>query len=134
MWTYRQSSGQLRRDDGVLIATGYAGHGAGKNNPEWQNIPNMGPLPCGFYDIDPEPFTHPKCGPFCLRLTPDPANEMFGRAGFLFHGDSINQPGTASEGCIIQARSIREKVAGSKDYRLQVVSGLDPADSKATVS
>jgi hypothetical protein len=46
---------------------------------------------------------------------------MFGRSGFLIHGDSIIRPGTASRGCIILAREIREQIAASGDADLEVV-------------
>ena len=36
-WTYSQSSGQLKHN-GILIATGYAGRGTDKNNPQSQCI------------------------------------------------------------------------------------------------
>ena len=61
-------------------------------------------------------------GPFVLRLTPAPTNEMFGRDGFLIHGDSIEHPGSASHGCIILPRAIREAIAKSDDDTLHVVA------------
>lgn len=119
MWTYDQSSGQLFRD-GQIVGTGYAGNGEGKNNPAMQHVSNVGPIPRGRYRIGP-PHDTKLHGPFVLPLTEDPANEMFGRSGFLIHGDSIAAPGTASEGCIIMARSIREKIYLSDDRMLEVV-------------
>ena len=38
------------------------------------------------------------------------------------HGDSIEHPGAASEGCIIVARPIREQVWESGDRKLQVIA------------
>jgi len=49
---------------------------------------------------------------------------MFGRSNFLIHGDSVVHPGTASEGCIIAARYIREDIAKSPVKVLAVVSGV----------
>src|ERR1035437_2005502 len=105
-WTYEQATGKLLHD-GDLVATGYSGAGGGKNNPTTQDVHNVGPIPIGHYTIEApvDTVTH---GPYVLRLEPDLANEMFGRAGFLIHGDSVVHPGTASEGCIIQARTVRE--------------------------
>jgi hypothetical protein len=94
MWTFHQSTGQLSRD-GVHVATGYAGHGAGVDNPAMENVPNIGPLPQGTYTIGPE-FTHPHTGPLSMRLEPDASNEMFGRGGFLLHGDNATH--TAKRG------------------------------------
>jgi hypothetical protein len=123
MWTYEQASGRLLDDGGEVVGIGYSGFGDGKNNPDAQHIPNVGPLPCGFYTIGPprDSQTH---GPFVLPLTPDVENEMFGRSAFLMHGDSVHKPGTASLGCMIQCRDVREnKVWASGDRRLQVVPG-----------
>ncbi|MPW09303.1 hypothetical protein GCT19_27215 [Paraburkholderia sp. CNPSo 3155] len=45
-WTHSQSSGTLSRD-GSLVARGYSGHGAGKNNPVMQAVRSVGPIPEG---------------------------------------------------------------------------------------
>lgn len=116
--TYSQGLGTLATPDGFL-ATGYAGHGGGKNVAAMQHIPNVGPLPRGLYRIVGEPFTHEHCGPFCLRLEPDPANEMHGRAGFLIHGD--NDTHTASEGCIVMSRAIRQQIVKEGYSEVEVV-------------
>jgi hypothetical protein len=57
-----------------------------------------------------------------LPLTPDPSNEMHGRAGFLIHGDSTAHMGYASEGCLVFQRSVREKVWVAGDHKLSVVA------------
>jgi Protein of unknown function (DUF2778) len=125
MWKYEQRTGRLFDDDGRLVATGYSGFGAAKNQPADQSVADLGPLPEGEYSIGaPECVTTPGAhGPFVLRLTPAPTNSMFGRDGFLIHGDSVENPGTASHGCIILPRTIREAVAQSDDHDLEVVSG-----------
>ncbi len=46
---------------------------------------------------------------------------MFGRSGFLIHGDSVSHPGEASEGCIILDRNVRETIANDDDKYLVVV-------------
>ena len=118
-WTYEQRTGQLSRD-GANIVRGYSGAGEGKNNPEDQEIHNVGPIPRGLYTINSpqDTVTH---GPYVLSLTPDPENEMYGRDSFLIHGDSKVDPGTASEGCIILPRNIRERIWTSGDTSLKVV-------------
>jgi Protein of unknown function (DUF2778) len=118
MWTYYQT-GALFGSDGVRLEA-YSGKGEYKNKPEAQNIKNWGPLPCGVYRIG-DPFDDPIHGPDCLRLTPDAANEMYGRDGFLIHGDSIAHPGTASEGCVVTSRANREKIHLSQDRELHVL-------------
>ncbi|HUK26151.1 MAG TPA: tlde1 domain-containing protein [Terriglobales bacterium] len=128
MWTYVQKTGELLHD-GAHEAFGYAGYNdpltgqQGKNNPDLQSVHEVGPIPVGTYAIGgPEDtLTH---GPFVLPLTPDPANQMFGRSGFLIHGDSVVEPGTASRGCIIMGRPTRNDVWQSGDRALRVISGL----------
>ena len=119
-WTYTQSTGVLLDANENQIATGYSGSPEGKNDPTKQNIHDVGPIPRGSYTIG-EPFSSSLHGPFCMPLEPDPANDMFGRDGFLMHGDSMEHPGCASEGCIIMQRPIREQVWASTDHILQVV-------------
>lgn len=128
MWTYEQASGKFSQD-GVYLVTGYSGWddgdnisepGEGKNNPDMQAVKNIGPIPVGQYTIGPayDTATH---GPIVMRLTPKQGTETFGRSGFLIHGDSLRAPGTASHGCIILPRKIREQVASSGDTDLEVV-------------
>ena len=120
-WIYEQVSGRLYAPDGDLVGVGYSGAADGKNNPACQSIHDLGPIPVGVYHIGPavNTVTH---GPFVLPLTPDPSNTMFGRFGFLIHGDSIVAPVTASQGCIIMSRDVREAIAISGDTDLQVVA------------
>ena len=105
------------------MAVGYSGFGPGKNNPTEENVQNVGPIPEGWYDIEP-PTNSPIHGPFALPLLPDAGNAMFARSGFLIHGDSIERPGAASEGCIIQPKFARVAIWESGDHRLQVVREL----------
>jgi hypothetical protein len=121
MWTYKQSTGELLDHSLVTIATGYAGHDGGKNNPDMQEHPNMGPLPRGKYDIQGPPVDTKEHGPYVLHLVPHKENQMFGRSGFLIHGDSVKKPGSASLGCMIMPRDIRETIWKSGDHLLEVV-------------
>jgi hypothetical protein len=123
MWTYEQFTGRILQND-RLVGVGYAGSPQGKDNPDMQDVAQTGPLPRGLYTIE-APQNSPHTGPFTLDLTPDPGNKMFGRSEFRIHGDSIEHPGTASEGCIIMARSIREQIWTSGDHELHVVRGGD---------
>lgn len=125
MWTYEQATGILRNPNGGVAGSGYSGAGAGKNNPELENIVDVGPIPTGLYTIgEMYDATNEGHGPDALPLTPDTENQMYGRSGFLMHGDSIAHPGSASEGCIIQALAVRIVVNSSSDKRLCVISGL----------
>lgn len=118
-WAYEQDTGQLSHN-GEDVAVGYAGAGEGKNNPDMQDVQNVGPLPRGGYTIgDPcDTETH---GPYVLDLKPDDDNEMCGRSAFLIHGDSVSKPGTASKGCMIFQRKVREQIWKSGDRRLEVI-------------
>lgn len=120
MWNYQQSTGKLSDLTGALVGIGYSGHESGKNNPAMQSHRGLGPIPCGVYIVG-LPFDSPEHGPYCLRLTPQPENEMFGRSGFLMHGDSIVHPGMASLGCIIQLHATRQRVWESGDHLLEVI-------------
>jgi Protein of unknown function (DUF2778) len=125
MWTYEQTSGELFNAAGELVGTGYSGFDVGKNAPSWQDHHDVGPIPRGLYTIGAPfdvkiPGPH---GPFVLPLEPDANNEMFGRSGFLCHGDSISHAGSASHGCIIQALPVRRAIAASGDNQLHVVEG-----------
>jgi hypothetical protein len=124
MWTYVQLTGAFLSPSGLLIAYGYAGAGIGRNNPRMQTVKNVGPLPCGFYTMNP-PVDTKDHGPYVIWLTPDDSNLMFNRGDFGIHGDSIPHPGSASEGCIIQPRFARERAWESNDHRLQVITGFD---------
>jgi hypothetical protein len=119
-WSYSQSSGALSHD-GVPVGTGYSGNGEGLDNPHLQDVPDEGPIPEGIYAIGPA-STHPGKGQVVMALRPDPANRMFRRSGFLIHGDNANMNHTASEGCIILSRSIRNQIDKSEDRVLVVTT------------
>lgn len=117
-WLYYQRTGVIQHN-AVVIGTGYSGTGTGFNNSADQSKHNLGPIPRGMYTIGaPKDEPH---NPYVLPLVPDKGNQMFGRSGFLIHGDSIAHPGAASQGCIILPRWIREKIVASKDAVLEVV-------------
>lgn len=122
-WTYQQSTGFLISAEGTkLFPPGYAGRGQGKNNPEMQDTHDVGPLPQGRYTMTDMVPDAPHTGRFTIILEPDAGNEMFGRSLFRIHGDSIEEPGTASDGCIVQNYTNRVTVWDSSDHRLQVVA------------
>ena len=53
-------------------------------------------------------------GPYVLPLTPLTVNNMFGREGFFIHGDSIDNPGNASNGCVVLNRQWRIMVGSER--------------------
>lgn len=127
MWIFAIKDGLFLRDSPsgveVLCRTAYSGVPEAKNDPSKQTVPNVGPLPTGAYWIGgvSENKEH---GPLAIRLIPIPQFAMYGRGGFLIHGDSIEHPGSASHGCIILPRSIRERLIASADRGLLVISSL----------
>jgi hypothetical protein len=120
-WTYAQKTGELQQD-GKHVAHGYSGAGAGKNDPAMQQVANVGPIPQGDWTIAGPPADTQDHGPYVLHLQPAPQTETFGRGGFLMHGDSIDSPGCASQGCVIVPRPAREQVWNSGDRDLKVVA------------
>jgi hypothetical protein len=121
MWVFEIVSGRLYDDKGEHVGTGYSGKGDSKNNPAAQSLHNEGPIPVGLYTVG-IPVNTIMHGPYVLPLTPDTHNLMWGRFGFLMHGDSLVVPGSASEGCVIMSRDVREKVWKSMDRTLEVIA------------
>ena len=129
-WIYSQSTGRLSHVDiyGNIdyVAYGYAGYGIFANDSNLQSVPNVGPLPQGYYTIGSEQTNYIHGGRVALlnsmRLTPDPSNEMFGRGGFLIHGSATNDTNReSSEGCPVLNKKIRNKIGTSKDNCFIVV-------------
>lgn len=122
-WTYAQETGELAQD-GRPVAAGYSGAKEGKNNPALEKVPNVGPIPCGRWIITGPPVDTHDHGPYVLRLEPATETQTHARSGFLIHGDSRANPGTASHGCIILPRAIREQVWQSGDRELLVIPAI----------
>lgn len=120
-WTYSQRTGALIDPDGAVIGYGYAGHPPFVNRPAAEGRENEGPLPTGNYIIEAA-VDHPTCGPCSLPLAPYPDNAMHGRSGFLIHGDdSTPADQSASAGCIILDRPIRDVIEASAVRELAVI-------------
>jgi hypothetical protein len=120
MWQFVQSTGELLHN-WKHVTFGYSGSGIGKNAPTLQRVKNLGPIPCGTYQIG-KPYHHPKLGECTMDLTPCEGTDVFQRSEFRIHGDSMVNPGTASHGCIILNRIIRTRISESGDDLLRVVA------------
>lgn len=118
-WTWKLATGEMIDPSGTLLAKGYSGAPGAINDYSKQEMPDVGPIPCGTYTIK-APVDSAYHGPYALRLEPAATNNMFGRKGFLIHGDSVIRPGEASEGCIILPRFARERIWESNDHDLIV--------------
>ncbi|MEW8693750.1 MAG: RHS repeat-associated core domain-containing protein, partial [Candidatus Thiodiazotropha endolucinida] len=122
-WIYSQSSGQMSHQPisggpPAPVSLGYSGNGIGLNNPSLQSQTNTGPIPQGTYDIG---APHSGSGPVTIPLIPDPLNNMYGRNDFAIHGDNSCMCNSASQGCIILPRNIRQQMINSGDYILRVI-------------
>ena len=121
-WTYEIVSGRMYNAEMEVVGVGYSGAGEYKNNASAQSVKDEGPIPEGNYVIN-QPVDTVTHGPYVLWLIPDPRNLMWGRSGFGIHGDSVVNPGTASEGCVIQSKDVRQRIWESGDHDLEVVAG-----------
>ena len=120
-WTYQQTTGILRHDGVLISKEGYSGAKEEQFQHDKQNVEDKGPIPVGKYTLVGGPFKHPTTGLYTIILSPDPKNEMFGRHGFMLHGDSKDHPGEASHGCIVFPKDIRQKVWESGDHKIEVI-------------
>jgi RHS repeat-associated protein len=124
-WEYSQSTGDLTYVDNntagrTYVATGYSGHGDGVNNPDMQDVQNVGPIPEGTWTIGGQ-YNHSRLGNHVMNLTPATGTDTYGRSLFRIHGDNARGDQSASEGCIILSRDIRDRIADSGDNELRVV-------------
>ncbi len=143
-WEYAQTTGQLTHVTNQIslsiahspstpmhetetrtpVGIGYSGHGLGRNNPEMQDVQNIGPIPRGTWTIGPQQDNTTGLGhnlPASMRLTPENGTNTFERTGFLIHGDNSRRNQSASEGCIILNRDIRNQIGNSGDNELRVI-------------
>lgn len=120
MYVWDQSKGELSKD-GKLVSVGYSGANRGKNNPSMQAATAVGPIPQGDWTIT-DKYDSATTGPFTIVVMPNEDTNTFGRSAFRIHGDSIAHPGSASHGCIILPRQIRERIWASADRQLRVIA------------
>lgn len=102
MWLWSQTGNlyhQTPQGEWLHQATGVSGQREGANNPQWQTVPNEGPLPCGTYTM--QPATLARLGPIVFSLLPSPGNSMLGRSAFYIHWAHAGSEDVSSEGCIV---------------------------------
>jgi len=104
---YSQSSGQMtcvndQTGNPYYSQPNYSGTGPGRNNPDMQDVPNVGPIPQGPWQVGP-PYNSPNTGPSTIPLTPLPGNQCSDTprdcSSFRIHGN--NSSNDASTGCIV---------------------------------
>jgi hypothetical protein len=123
-WEYSQSTGQLSYDGVPFGDPGYAGRGAGLNNPEMQGVRNIGPVPQGDYTMgDTSNYNwNNRDHPYATPLIPASGNDMHGRSGFLIHGGPKQPTYSASEGCIIMPDGTRIYLDRTQNRNLRVTA------------
>jgi hypothetical protein len=89
-----------------LIGYGYSGKACALNDIHRQNIQGVGPLPAGTYIVE-SIYDDPERGKHTCKLLPLTTDKMYGRSGFLIHGDTLAEAHDASDGCIIVPFLIR---------------------------
>lgn len=110
-WNVEKGVLHYRNGDKVeRIGTGYSGAQPYVNDPEAERLVARGPIPRGRYRIH-RPFNHVRLGPVCMFLEPLGDTDMFGRSGFLIHGDNAMGNRTGSHGCIVLPRKGRDRIA-----------------------
>ena len=119
-WTYSQGTGKLYDPSGKHVHTGYSGSGRGRNNCELQHVRNVGPIPQGWWAIR-KPRNSEKVGVFAMPLTPLEGTETHGRSAFMIHGDNTRGDQSASNGCIIAIRKVRNAIWDSGVHLLRVI-------------
>lgn len=113
---YAQATGRLwLRDEATQekaapLGRGYSGHPPYVNDGTAEALVARGPIPRGSYRLV-GPFNHVRLGPLVFFLDPAKTNKMHGRSGFFIHGDNEFGSQSASHGCVILSRAIREKLA-----------------------
>jgi hypothetical protein len=110
-----------------LLGACYSGHGVGLNNPIVSRRARVGPIPQGWYTIGKFFDDLGGKGPVVAHLAADAGNRMYGRSGFMIHGDNARGDHSASEGCIIANHNLRLEIAAEVaegNNRLQVVERI----------
>lgn len=138
---YEQSTGALYLEDRnysrALLAVGYSGIGLDLNNPGSEGKVARGPIPVGMWHVG-KAVDHKRLGPLSIPLTPYHVrfnaegeativtdSQRLGRTGFYIHGDNAKGNQSASSGCIIMPRPIREVIIALGITRLFVDDYLD---------
>ena len=88
-----------------------------------ESVSNVGPIPRGTYAISAQRDSM-NTGPAVMDLTFWPGTNTYGRTDFQIHGDNSCENQSASRGCIILSRAIRDMIANSGDNELRVVDPI----------
>ncbi len=121
MWIFDRKRGMFFSDLPMApVWDAYSGHGAGLNNPDMEQVHNVGPIPAGMWRLD-YVGVDGHLGALVFHVLPQDGTETFGRSGFCIHGDNPLGNHSASDGCIILAHEYRQLICDSTDRVLQVM-------------
>ncbi len=118
-WTYKQSTGELYRND-KLIEIGYSDVLTNKNNPDREQVRGMGPIPRGTWRIGSHGTS---LGPLTITLNHISGNSYRrDMSTFRMHGEKVHgASGFASAGCIIMSHATRLLVSKDIGAIMEVV-------------
>lgn len=120
-WLYSQTLGWLWDPQNKVICNhAYSGHEDGLNNPYCEHVPFVGPIPRGLWKIK-HTYKSDRVGPVAIVLEPH-GHDAHGRTYFRIHGDNRKMDKSASKGCIIAPRDVREVIQHSDVRFLRVVT------------
>ena len=94
-----------------ILAFGYSGHGFYRDDPHAEKRSNEGPLPAGTYQLSGPVSTTlggKEVGPSSWHLNLI-TGKLYGRAGFMIHGDTEEEDHSASDGCIVTPYWVRSQ-------------------------
>lgn len=96
-------------DKQTVDAQCYSGKGVDQNKTSSENLKMKGPIPRGWWDIK-SGYAHPKLGNPTFNLDPHADTDTFDRDLFRLHADNLRGDNSASEGCIVCSRAVREQI------------------------
>lgn len=117
MWEYLIAEGVLLLN-GEVVGRGYSGAPGYVNNANAVAVKGKGPIPPGEWFFSRAPWSSK--GPQVLSLMKGTETETYGRTAFMIHGDNKRMNRSASNGCIILPRSVRDRMASDSPGRLVV--------------
>jgi hypothetical protein len=118
---FDRHNGLLTVDGKVVSTHTWAGHGNAANDPSREREKEIGPLPAGVYLMGKMIMDGGHLGPHIIPLT-QVEGDHYDRSGFFFHGDEANDTDhRASDGCMIDARNIRDYIDTISPRYIRVV-------------
>ena len=87
---YHQASGNfiaINEATNAIVSDvmGYSGYRLGCNDPEMQQVRNVGPIPTGSWTVGATAVHGTKMGSYAIPVTPDHTTRTYDRSGFYIH-------------------------------------------------